>query len=715
MGNAEAFYTILQVKPGVYSVEISGGRKNAPREFIRLSDEEILQIQQGERGKEILLSKLSDLAKDYYNVDLFLNELKEDFVNLNIQLENTHSTETFEASDGSKVLFRQIREFNPAQHFNQKAFFLVKLPYLKPIYSKEGVKIGEKKTIDFFVVTSDKKCYRLDPYALLDQDYVLDVPDDIPDRWSVESIKKFLTSDIQVDPAAIFDSIREIWDEYVDFEGNVHADVINSLYTILTYCYRLFNAVPYLLLWGEKGTAKTKIGDIHEQLDFNAFKSVAVTGANLYRTIKDTLGTIIVDENEKMSLKEKSENELDIEAIANSGYKVGGKVSRIERVGTRNKRALYPTYSPKVLCNIQNVTETIRDRSYIFIMLKTLDAEKANKNVSPTDPRWQEIRDNLTILVLTHWKEIKAIIDEGVLHSTSINGIEINLKGRDWEKAFPLLILAKFIDNHKGNGEITKAVWEFLADQQNKTIEISIDSFDEVLLDALDGMIKTVIEKKNLEGLSKLSLRDLANVIATREGKDLSGKKLRSYSRMIKEKLAKLGVGRKFRRGTDNLTIFESSPELIDNARKRFNLVKSGETDKDATLINYNTSINFITYINSINSFLDGGINQNYSELMKQNASSIRIVADKLIKLIEVINTKEEEEIKSFQTTIEYLKSKGLTLNEELCEVKEGRELVYVLHPYRPDDLMKEAEFSFVNTSKAGVLYERRIDWKALI
>ncbi|MEM4067827.1 MAG: hypothetical protein QXV17_13305 [Candidatus Micrarchaeaceae archaeon] len=634
-----------------------------------------------------------------------------------LQQENSTNQieETFRATDGSMVLFRQIKEFNPAQHFDDKAYFLVKLPYLKPIYNKEGTKIGERKTIDFFVVTSDKEYYRLDPYTLLGKDYIFDVPDDTPDRWSVESIKKFLTSDIQVDPAAVFESIKGIWNEYVDFEGNVHADVINSLYTILTYCYMLFNAVPYLLLWGERGTAKTKIGDIHEQLDFNAFKSVAVTGANLYRTIKDTLGTVIVDENEKMNLKEKSENELDIEAIANSGYKVGGKVSRIDRTGTRNKRVLYPTYSPKIFCSIQNVTETIRDRSYIFVMLKTLDAEKANKGVSPTDPRWQELRDNLMILVLTHWKEIKAIADEGVPHSTTINGFEINLKGRDFEKAFPLLVLAKFIDNYRGSDEITHKVWEFLADQQDKTIEISLDSFDELVIDTLEEVVQNIIKKGNVTDLAKLSLRDLANIIASRDGKDLSGKKLRSYSRMIKDKLTKLGIGRRFRRGTDNLTIFESSPELIDNARKRFNLVKSGETGKNSTLINYNTSINFITYINFINSFLGEGINQNYSELIKQNASSIRTVADKLIKLIKVINMNEEEENKNLQATIEHLKSKGLTLNEELCEVKEGRELVYVLHPYRPDDVMKEAGFSFVNTSKAGVLYERRIDWKALI
>ncbi|MEM0134549.1 MAG: phage/plasmid primase, P4 family, partial [Thermoplasmatales archaeon] len=67
-----------------------------------------------------------------------------------------------------------------------------------------------------------------------------------------------------------------------------------------------------------------------------------------------------------------------------------------------------------------------------------------------------------------------------------------------------------------------------------------------------------------------------------------------------------------------------------------------------------------------------------------------------------------EEKINSdFNTTIEYLKSKGLTLNESASKVEGSREFIYVLHPYRPDELMKEAGFSFLNLSKEGVLYER--------
>ncbi|MEM3859837.1 MAG: hypothetical protein QW478_10610 [Candidatus Micrarchaeaceae archaeon] len=110
MGNAEAFFTIIRVKPGLYSVEISSGRKDAPKDFIRLSDQEILLILQGEKGREILLSKLSDFAKNYYDTNLLLDEIKAELADLNIQFENTHSGELPETRDLQKDILLTVRE-----------------------------------------------------------------------------------------------------------------------------------------------------------------------------------------------------------------------------------------------------------------------------------------------------------------------------------------------------------------------------------------------------------------------------------------------------------------------------------------------------------------------------------------------------------------------------------------------------------------------------
>ena len=631
--------------------------------------------------------------------------------------------ELFNADDGSKIIFRKMKKFNPSQYFDDKAYFLTKLPYLEPLFNKEGKKIGETTALGLFLVTSKREIHLLNPHDLLKENYILEEPDDVPeDRWSIDSIRRFLKNEEKVDPVSLFNSLVGKYEEYIDFARNVNASTIHSLYTVLTYCYRLFTAVPYLLMQGEMGSAKSKVGDIHEQLDFNAFKTVAVTGPNLYRTIKDTQGVVIQDENERMNIKEKSESQVDIEAIINSGYQASGKVQRLELVGHRNKRVLYPTYSPKILCSINSVTETIRDRSYVFIMIRTTDSEKANKNVSAFNPEWQKLRDDLMVFTLTYWKEIRTIISEGISNKANVNGEDFELRGREWEKAYPILVLARFFDKQNGNNDITKKVWEFLRDQKDKTIEISLDSFDQVVIDSLEQLIKRKME--SLDSIGEIGLKEIAELIADKETVNQTKKfNIRTYSSRIKKKLIYLDIGRNFRIGPHNLTVFESNQELINLARSRFNLKNASEDDKNETLINLISLINSISSFNSINTKNEGfgeeqvnRVNRRLIDFLKnKDFSRIRIEAEeslkKLNELIKLIELSRETKVNHFNEIIEKLKSGEITVNEEASKIdgENNRFLVYVLVPFRPDDKMKEFGFKFVNQSKEGVLYERPI------
>ena len=65
--------------------------------------------------------------------------------------------ELFNARDGSKIIFQQMKKFNPSQYFDDKAYFLTKLPYLKPIFNKEGKKLGETTALGLFLVTSERE------------------------------------------------------------------------------------------------------------------------------------------------------------------------------------------------------------------------------------------------------------------------------------------------------------------------------------------------------------------------------------------------------------------------------------------------------------------------------------------------------------------------------------------------------------------------------
>ncbi|MEM3829418.1 MAG: hypothetical protein QXP36_09445 [Conexivisphaerales archaeon] len=80
-------------------MEISSRHKGSPRDFVRLCNAEILQIQHRERGKGILLSKLCDFTKDYYDTNLLLDGIKGELADLNIQFKNTHLRELPETRD----------------------------------------------------------------------------------------------------------------------------------------------------------------------------------------------------------------------------------------------------------------------------------------------------------------------------------------------------------------------------------------------------------------------------------------------------------------------------------------------------------------------------------------------------------------------------------------------------------------------------------------
>jgi len=75
-----------------------------------------------------------------------------------------------------------------------------------------------------------------------------------------------------------------------------------------------------------------------------------------------------------------------------------------------------------------------------------------------------------------------------------------------------------------------------------------------------------------------------------------------------------------------------------------------------------------------------------------------------------------EDEQKLLKNLVENLKSRGFSINETASgmDSEKNRFLIYVLEPYRPDSIMAELGFHFVNQSKEGVLYEKYMNIQTL-
>lgn len=466
-------------------------------------------------------------------------------------------------------------------------------------------------------------------------------------RWSMSSIKDYYQNGATVKPKDVFKKIQDIWRFYMDLEGNLGAYTALPLIDTLSYFMWLFQYAPYVKYEGEKGSSKSKACEIHEYLDFNAFLGVDYTPAVIFRTIQDTRGTLIIDEAEGYDkIKNKSEYELAREAIINAGFKRNGKVTRLDSSENHYKRLIFHVFGVKVIGSIHGNSETISDRSYLFELQKTLNKEISRRTPNPEDPLFQEARDSLYLMALNYWKEIRYIVVNKKVEN------RLDLIGREWDKAFPLLVMATFYARHdRINGkEILDDLWRFIEDQRNKEYSFTLDSFDLMVIDQVEAKLINSYETSNTpaESNCNLTLRDVAQTIAEAEGiASRPNFNLRTYSHTVHNKITKLAIGNNFRPGTGNVTIFTTNVNLIRNARRRY-----GTSGSAANKLDPFKSIKFVNLIDSINSFKselieiklkkDRTKSNNYL-LSLENIASLKKVVEELNELNAEVDSYERD------------------------------------------------------------------------
>lgn len=507
---------------------------------------------------------------------------------------------------GETVYFKDFDTVHTTQGFiDDKMFYTVPLWHDREIRDRETGEVftAKNKRKTNFVITSNRELFRPSDKYFQEKGLIAVMPETVlEERWSKPSIKDYYKNGINVDPGIVFHKLQDTWKYYMDLEGNPGSYTALPLINALSYCIWLFQYAPYLKYEGEKGSSKSKACEIHEYIDFNAYSGVDQTPAVIYRTLQDTRGTLIIDEAENYDkMSNKSEYEQARESIINAGFKANGKVSRLEGNSGHFRKEDYHVFGIKIIGSIHGVSETIRDRSYQIMLRKTLNKELSKRTPRPRDPIFQEIRDMLYVMVLNHWKEIREISERDDLEN------RLELIGREWDKARPLVTMATFFASHDKEHakDIMDDLWVFLEDQKNREITLTIDTFDEVVINQVEKCLNRAAKDEGLEKPDQrdftIPLGDISIGIAEEEGKKDSPKfNLRAYSRSIRKKVEKLAIGFDFRHGTGNTTVFKTNIDLISNARKRFNIaVPQSKSEGVSNSINFDNLINSINYINS--------------------------------------------------------------------------------------------------------------------
>lgn len=254
--------------------------------------------------------------------------------------------------------------------------------------------------------------------------------------WSAVGRRRWLEGHTP-DLATLFQEIQALAGEFIVFPDELMpgAPAVVALWTMLTYCYPAWPAVPYIHITGPLGSGKSRLLEFLFRLAWRATSASSMTAGVVFRTLHERGGTFLIDEAERLG--EKSSHMSELLTLLLAGYKAGGRVSRLQRDGQGYHPVHFDVFGPKVLASIGDLVPTLTSRSIRSRMLRTAgDRPEVQARMDACSERWQTLRDDLHTFSLTHAGAILQV-------ANTTDPLAGGMSGRDAELWRPLLGLAQ--------------------------------------------------------------------------------------------------------------------------------------------------------------------------------------------------------------------------------------------------------------------------------
>jgi len=302
--------------------------------------------------------------------------------------------------------------------------------------------------------------------------------------WSAAARRAWLDGAPAPDPAELFKGMAAMFARFIDLP-KAHAPGITAVavcWSILTYIYQAFPAVPYLYIGGPLGSGKSRFFEVLARLVFRPLVSSNLTGAALFRTLHSQGGVLLLDEAERLrNTQDPATGEILSMLLA--GYKSGGAATRLEPVGDSGFKTLeFQVYGPKALACIAGLPPALASRAIPVTMFRApKDSEKPRQRIDAEPAAWERLRDALHALALEcgpTWLELPSRTDVCPLMS-----------GRDYELWQPLMALAAWIESRGARG-LLRIVQDHAAEVIDSGRDDATPEYDETLLRVLAEEIR---------------------------------------------------------------------------------------------------------------------------------------------------------------------------------------------------------------------------------
>lgn len=204
--------------------------------------------------------------------------------------------------------------------------------------------------------------------------------------------------DASIDGAGLLDRVYEFTGRFVVYPDR-HSQVAHALWCAHCHLVRCFETTPRLaFLSPEPSSGKTRGLEITELLVPNPVLAVNVSPAYLIRRIAAEEGvTVLFDEIDTVFGPRAKENNEDIRALLNAGYRRGAVVGRCVMQGSVAIPEELPAFAPVALAGLGTLPDTVLSRSIIIRMQRRAPDERVTpyrrRDHAKEGERLQLVRD----------------------------------------------------------------------------------------------------------------------------------------------------------------------------------------------------------------------------------------------------------------------------------------------------------------------------------
>jgi len=172
----------------------------------------------------------------------------------------------------------------------------------------------------------------------------------------------------------LLDQVEAFVRRFVVFATDIQAVAV-ALWVMHTWCFEAAETTPYLHVNSpEKQSGKSRLLEVLAQLARGALQAANMTAAALYRSISDPAPAVLFDEVQELFGRGADDDQRQLRACLNSGYRLGGAAMRCVGEGAKQTVAEFPTFCPKVLAGTGSLPDMLADRAIpIRLQRKTRD------------------------------------------------------------------------------------------------------------------------------------------------------------------------------------------------------------------------------------------------------------------------------------------------------------------------------------------------------